>query len=123
MTKEDHIIFYDGECGLCQRSISLIAKWDKNQILFFAPLNGVTYKKYFKDASDMTTVMFFSGGILFAKSDAIIEVGSVLGGLKKSWILLKIIPRFIRDSLYDWVAGQRKKVSCVILVKDQRFLS
>ena len=119
----NHIVFYDGECGLCQRSISLISTWDNKHKLFFAPLNGVTYKKYFNENSDLTTVLYFSGNNLFTKSDAIIEIGRTLGGLKKSWILLKIIPRFIRDTVYQFIAGHRNKVSCIILTKDERFLN
>lgn len=117
----DKVIFYDGECGLCQRSIRVIMSWDKKHELLFAPLNGETYKSLFDKKSDMSTVVFFSGGELFAKSDALIEVLQVLGGFGKLAVILKIIPRFIRDTLYNFIAGQRKKVSCVILVKDERF--
>lgn len=123
MTQFTNIVFYDGECGLCQRSISLISKWDKNHMLNFAPLNGITFKKYFSETSDMKTVVFFSEGKLYTKSDAIIAIGKTLGGLKKSWIVLKFIPRLIRDAVYSFIAGHRNKVSCVILNKDKRFLN
>lgn len=122
MTTAEKIVFYDGECGLCQRSIAIIFLWDKHKTLFFAPLNGETYQGHFHEASDMTTVVFFDGGKLFTKSDAIIEIGRALGGWKKSLFFLKIIPRFIRDLVYGLIASHRKKVSCIILIQDERFL-
>ena len=117
------IIFYDGECGLCQRSIALLSRWDLKKNLSFAPLNGEVYKKKFKDVSNMSTVVYYDHGRFFTKSDAIIEAGKAIGGIKSWLVLLKIIPRFIRDAIYDFIAVNRKKVSCIILKKDERFLN
>ncbi len=123
MKGDQKIVFYDGECGLCQRSISLISKWDKKHVLSFAPLNGEVYKKHFSDTSDMTTVVFFVRGKLFTKSDAIIEIGRTLSGWTKLFLLMKVIPKFIRDAVYNFIASHRKKVSCIILTRDERFLN
>lgn len=116
------IIFYDGDCGLCQRSVSFIHSLDSEKKLAFAPLNGETYQALSLPKSDMTTVMFYSQGKLFFKSEAIIQVGWFLGGWKRVFILAKIIPRSLRDLVYDFIAKHRKKVSCIILPRDQRFL-
>lgn len=118
----ERIVFYDGECGLCQRSISMLYHLDSNKILRFAPLNGETYKKYFNDVSDMTTIVFFNKGKLSIRSSAVIEILYALGGWKKLAIILKIFPTFIRDSIYLFIARHRKKVSCIILKRDERFL-
>ena len=119
----EKIIFYDGDCGLCQRSIYFISYWDRNHVLLFAPLNGVTYKRLIKEPSNMTTVVFFMEDKLYTKSEAIIKIGWILSGWSRLLILLKIIPRFIRDAIYNIVANNRKKVSCIILTKDERFLN
>lgn len=118
----DKIVFYDGECGLCQRSVSFLAKIDSRHELVFAPLNGETYRKYFKGSSDLATVVFYKEGKIFVKSNAVIEVCSSLGGIKKLAVIFKIIPLSLRDKLYDLIAEYRRKVSCIILVKDERFL-
>jgi predicted DCC family thiol-disulfide oxidoreductase YuxK len=116
------IVFYDGDCGLCQRSISLLASLDTKAVLGFAPLNGPTYKTFFKDTeANMQTVLFYHNGVVFERSDAVIEAIACLGGWKKSVVLLKIIPRFIRDAFYKFISNHRRKVSCIILLKDQRF--
>jgi predicted DCC family thiol-disulfide oxidoreductase YuxK len=95
--------------------------WDKEHKLLFAPLNGETFVSLLNRRSAMDTVMFYSGGKMFVKSDAMIEVLRMLGGFGKLAILLKGIPLFIRNWAYDFIAGQRRNVSCVILVKDERF--
>lgn len=118
----ERIVFYDGDCGLCQRAISMLVELDSNKILHFAPLNGETYKKYFKDVSDMTTIVFYNNGKLFIRSDAAIEIMFVLDGWKKLVVVFKIFPLFIRDRIYLFIAKHRKKVSCIILHRDERFL-
>lgn len=118
----DKIVFYDGECGLCQRSVSLMARIDSKKELIFAPLNGETYKQFFKDSSDLKTVVFYNRKQIYLKSEAIIEVCKSLGGIKKLAVLLRILPLKLRDKIYDLIADQRKKVSCVILPIDERFL-
>ena len=70
----------------------------------------------------MSTVIFLSKGKLYTQSDAIIELGTILGGVVAALVLLKIIPRFIRDAIYRIIASNRNKVSCVILPRDERFL-
>ena len=123
MQAHEHIVFYDGECGLCQRSVAFILKWDRFKLLSFAPLNGVTYRTLFTEPSDMSTVVFYSFGRLFTKSEAIIEIGRVLGGWAKLLLLLRLIPSVLRDAVYSFIASKRKKVSCIILIKDERFLN
>lgn len=54
----DKVVFYDGDCGLCQRSVAAIVKVDSKKELFFAPLNGVTYQSLIGGQSDMSTVVF-----------------------------------------------------------------
>ena len=119
----DKIVFYDGDCGLCQRSISFLAKIDKKKELIFAPLNGDTYNLYFQKSSNLSTVVFYHQQAISVKSEAIIEVFKSLGGLKKMALLLRIFPLKFRDMIYDLIADRRKNVLCIILKKDERFLS
>ncbi len=118
----DKIVFYDGECGLCQRSVSFISKIDSKKQLLFAPLNGETYNKIFKISSNLSTVLYYCDQKKSIKSEAIIEVFRSLGGLKKVAVMLRIFPLKFRDMIYDLIADRRKNVSCIIFIKDERFL-
>lgn len=121
-SQEAAILFYDGECGLCQRSVYFLYKIDTQKKLNYAPLNGLTYKSYHFNESPMDTVVFFNEGKIYEKSQAIIETGSYLGGWKKLILLLYLVPESLRDWAYEIIANNRKKVSCIILAKDSRFL-
>ncbi len=118
----DKVVFFDGECGLCQRSVRALVYLDSKKELFFAPLNGETYRSVVGGMSDLSTIVFFSHQRLYYKSDAVIEIGKRLGGFKFFFVLFRIIPRALRDIFYDIVARNRKKVSCIILPRDERFL-
>ena len=122
MSELNNIVFYDGECGLCQRSIRLLSNWNSKKDLLFAPLNGSTYKTLYSTPSELNTLVYYHDGHSYIKSEAFIRISQTLRGLKKAFTILRIIPTFIRDYCYDIIASERRKVSYVILVKDQRFL-
>ena len=44
-----HLVFYDGDCGLCDRIVQFLLKEDKQQRFVFAPLQGETASKYLKN--------------------------------------------------------------------------
>jgi predicted DCC family thiol-disulfide oxidoreductase YuxK len=77
----------------------------------------------------MKSFVFIDDNIAYTQSTAAIKVCKYLGGL---WPLTKIflvVPKFIRDGLYNWIAKNRykwfgKKESCMIPTPDvrQRFL-
>jgi predicted DCC family thiol-disulfide oxidoreductase YuxK len=40
-----HLVFYDGECGLCDKVVQWLLKCDKEKIFAFAPLQGKTAQR------------------------------------------------------------------------------
>ncbi len=118
------IIFYDGDCGLCQRSISFLSHADKTKKLLFAPLNGVTYKLYFKkDLKVLSSVIVYSNEKIYEKSSAVFELCKLLPGVYQLLLVFKLIPPFILDKVYDQIAARRSRVSCVLFSRDERFLN
>lgn len=116
------IVFYDGDCGLCQRSIAWLYQADKKHRLLFAPLNGATYKTIYSQPAQMDTVRVFSKGVTWEKSRAFLELGPLLGGFYYGLVVFRLIPAFVRDAVYDEIAKRRKAFSCLYLPKDERFL-
>jgi predicted DCC family thiol-disulfide oxidoreductase YuxK len=131
------IVFFDGVCNLCQGSIRYLIKNDKKGVLKFASLQG-DYAKDFIDQKDfvdqteihsMQSIMFFDGKNLYKKSTAVLKLSSLIGGWHKLLLLGYIIPRFLRDGLYNIVAKNRyrwfgKKDQCMLPSKEleNRFL-
>jgi predicted DCC family thiol-disulfide oxidoreductase YuxK len=125
MEKKINIVFYDGDCGLCQRSISFLARADKNRLLFFAPINGKTYLSlYYSRDHSLSTLRFYNEGITYEKSEAILRLSKLLGSWYKMLsMLLFLFPRSLRDKAYVFVANNRNKIKCTLIIKDDRFLN
>jgi predicted DCC family thiol-disulfide oxidoreductase YuxK len=109
--KQNNIVFFDGICSLCNAFVDFLIKEDKSDVLMLASLQGETAAAHIKnlDPLHLKTVVFMKGEKLFTKSDAVIEVFRSMGGFWKLTAIFKIIPRFLRDRLYDFVSKNRIK--------------
>ncbi len=118
-----NIILFDGVCNLCNWSVNFIIKHDINNRFKFTPQQSKIGKKILLakgfNPLDSSTIVLVAGDKLFTKSDAIIEIGKQLSGWPKTVIILKIVPKLIRDYAYSIIAKYRynifgKKQVCMI---------
>jgi predicted DCC family thiol-disulfide oxidoreductase YuxK len=105
------IIFFDGVCNLCNSTLNFIIRRDKKKIFRFAALQSesakiILQKSEFKNEQLDTIVLLF-GNQVFIRSDAVIEIFRLLGFPLNLFALAKIIPRKIRDSIYDFISSHR----------------
>ena len=110
--KPNSIVFYDGLCGLCDKSVQFLLSIDTKHRLLFSPLQGETAKKKLTTTQRHTldSIIFYHNGVSLNKSTAILTILKVIGG---TWGLLYgfiIMPRFIRDLVYDCVANNRYRL-------------
>lgn len=107
------IIFYDGECGLCNKSIQFVMRHDRDQVFYYAPLQGDTAEraqlKPEGDPEAWSVVLVDEKGV-HRRSTAALRIASKLGGFWSLLALFLIVPRFIRDAVYGWVARNRYRV-------------
>ena len=115
------IVFYDGECALCNRTISFLIKVDRSQKLKFAPLEGVTAKllKINEFADGEASVVFYNKEKVHYKSTAILNIIQELPFPWNLFYVLKIVPPFIRDYCYKVIGKNRynwfgKAKSCIM---------
>lgn len=109
-------LFYDGHCGLCHRAVKFVLRHDPEGAAFrFAPLQGPTFQAAVPTAQraalpDSMAVRTLDGRLLL-KSEAWLHIMRRLGGI---WKLIgsvcSIVPRFIRDWGYDFVAAVRFRI-------------
>ena len=126
-----NIVFYDGDCGFCNRTIQFILKFERKSELFFAPIQSDFALDFFKQNNapkpDLSTFYFYSNYLLLTKSTAAL---AILPFLKFPFLILniaRIIPICQRDKMYDFIAKRRKKISsefCVVPseIQKNRFL-
>ena len=119
LTMNNSIVYFDGVCGLCNRTVDFLLKIDVDNKLLFAPLQGATAQKkiHMLPGQNFNTIIFQHNDKLYYRSNAIITILKTVGGFWKITLLLKIIPLFIRDYFYKLIAGNRykwfgKKESC-----------
>lgn len=106
------IIFFDGVCGLCNGFVDVVMKLDRTQQFLFSPLQGETAKKLLskQQTEDLDSVVLYDNGKIHTKSDAVLEIFNKLGGVLQLWMFTKIIPKNLRDHVYDLAAEQRYKI-------------
>lgn len=107
-----NIVFYDGVCGLCDRTVQFVLKRDSAEKLFFAPLQGETAKRRSDLPADLRSIVFVKNfgtaqERIYFRSDAMLRILDQLGGFWRVLSWLRIIPRPLRDVTYNVVARRR----------------
>ena len=110
------ILLYDGVCGFCNQSVRTILKHDTRGTMRFAPLQsslGAAIKAGHQLAEvDSLILVDRSTGAerVFIRSDAALQVANYLGGWWKLLAVFSIVPRPLRDVLYDVFARYRYRL-------------
>lgn len=110
---ELNLIFYDGTCGLCDRAVQNLLKMDGAGKLHFVMLQEPTAKAFLSskniDVEAMESFVYSRKGQLFQKSNAALEVFKDVSFWGKLTYPLMLIPKFIRDGIYNYIAKNRYK--------------
>jgi predicted DCC family thiol-disulfide oxidoreductase YuxK len=126
------ILFYDGDCGFCNKSVQFVLQNDASKSIHFAALQSTFAQRFFKnrgiDQPDLSTLYFYHNGKFSSRSTGVLYLVSFL---KFRFQLLRLgwlIPRFARDAMYNFVAKRRKKLAkgfCAMPLPEERtrFLS
>jgi predicted DCC family thiol-disulfide oxidoreductase YuxK len=117
-----YVVLFDGVCNLCNSSINWIIDHDKKNLFRFAALQsdfgaGMVQKHQVKGAMD--SVVLLENDKIFFRSSAALRILKHIGGIYSLAYGLIIIPRVIRDFVYDLIARNRyrwfgKQDSCRI---------
>ncbi len=107
---EQTIVFFDGQCVLCNRFVDFLIRHDKKNNFKFASLQGTAAKNILPSEylSNVDSVVFKNKqNQIFIKSQAVVNILISLNGLWGVSKLLRIIPIFIMDFIYDLIAKNR----------------
>ena len=117
----DHpVLLYDGVCGLCNRVVQFTLRHDHRDVFRFAALQSELAERVLarhgEAASDLNSVYVVlgirdAGEQLLARSEAVIYLFRTLGGGWKALAAIYgLLPRRVRDLLYNMVARNRYRV-------------
>lgn len=118
------IILFDGVCNLCDSSILFIIKHDKKDIFRFVALQseiGMEITKYIGvDTSKIDSILLYEpGNAYYYKAQAALKIAKELGGIYTVISWFGALPKFLTNSVYDYIAKNRykwygKKDACMI---------
>jgi len=119
----DPILLFDGVCNLCNGFVKEVITRDQKGVIRYASLQSEAGQQLLAniglDNFSMDTVILVEGKKFYTKSDVALRIFRHLGGGWSYLYYLSIIPKFIRDSIYDLIARNRyrwfgKKDTCML---------
>jgi len=123
MLSKQAILFYDGDCALCNRVVTFILNHEKDSKILFSALDTLAANELLSTLHSYNrgedTVYFFDGNQLYSKSTAVLKLLPFLKGylfvLRLGWLF----PKGLRDKMYDEVAKRRKRIfkECIVDVR------
>lgn len=123
LPKDKKIILFDGVCNLCNTSIVFVIKHDPKDLFRYAPLQSDIGKalitKHHIDTTQVDSIMLVDQEKAYTKSSAALRIARHLSGGYSFLAIFLIIPAFLRNVVYDYIAHNRykwygKKESCMI---------
>lgn len=126
------IILFDGICNFCNSSVQFIIKRDPTGYFKFASLQseiGQQLLKQYRVSKQIDSLIVIEKEKVYIKSSAALQISKKLSGFWKCFTILRVLPPFFRDFLYDLVAKNRynwfgKRESCMLPTEEmkKRFL-
>jgi predicted DCC family thiol-disulfide oxidoreductase YuxK len=124
------LVVFDGVCVLCSRFARFILKRDRDFAFRLttaqSPLGQALFRHYGLDAQEFQTNLVLADGAVHAKLDTVAIVGERLGGPWRVLWLLRLLPRFLADWVYDRIARNRyalfgRTERCMIPLPEWRY--
>lgn len=107
------ILLFDGYCNLCHSSVQFVLKHEKKSELYFTSLQspvGLEILTYYKiDSSKIDSLVLIEKNKAYTKSTAALKLGKYLKGIYSLSSIFMIVPLFIRNWVYDFIAKNRYK--------------
>jgi len=121
MRTDSPVILFDGVCNLCNQTVQLILKYERNPILKFATLQSDTGKELIKKYNEgmiTDSVILIENGKLYQQSTAALHIAKRLNFFRFFYFLI-VLPTWMRDPLYRYIARNRykwfgKRMNCMV---------
>jgi predicted DCC family thiol-disulfide oxidoreductase YuxK len=124
------ILIFDGECGFCNRSVQFFLKRERKSAkkINFTSLQseaGILLREYFEIGPETQSLIFIRDHSAYVKSCAALRLTWYMRGLWPLLLLFLIIPPFLRNMVYDFVAKRRMKwfgriEHCTLLTTEEK---
>jgi predicted DCC family thiol-disulfide oxidoreductase YuxK len=127
------VVLFDGVCNLCSASVRFIVEHDREAYFKFASLQSDVGARLLAEhglpppeaGRDPTSVVLLENGRAYERSTAALRIARHLRGVwKLAWGFI-VVPRFVRDAAYDFIAKHRyrwfgKQDTCMVPTPELR---
>ena len=118
-------MLFDGVCNLCNGAVRFILARDPAARFQFASLQSEAARRLLGENAPEETIVLREGGKIYSQSTAALRIAREL---RFPWPLLYafiVVPRPLRDAIYDWVARHRyqwfgKREVCMVPMPEVR---
>jgi predicted DCC family thiol-disulfide oxidoreductase YuxK len=123
------LIVFDGVCVLCSGFVRMVVRLDRQSRFRFAtaqsPFGEALFRKHGLRTDSYETNLVLIDGVAFTRLDSFVAVMAELGWPWRAAKALLLLPRPLRDWLYDRIAKNRyalfgRKDSCDIPSAEMR---
>ncbi|HEX2607568.1 MAG TPA: thiol-disulfide oxidoreductase DCC family protein [Flavisolibacter sp.] len=123
------IILFDGVCNFCNGSVNFLIRQDKKKHLRFAALQSAIGQNLLEvfhlSTKEFNSFVLIDQGKIYTASSAGLRVYHYLPWYWQWTQLFRIVPKFLRDGIYYWIARNRykwfgKKDQCMVPDRDVR---
>ncbi|WP_415328790.1 thiol-disulfide oxidoreductase DCC family protein [Chryseobacterium sp. MMS23-Vi53] len=127
--QEKHIVFFDGDCGVCNFWVQWILERDKKDQFMFASLQSDFGQKFLSERGLETNVfntmyLWKPHQYYLIKSQAVLKIANILGGIYKVGSLFgKLMFPAVSNKVYDLISRNRMKLAnqkCYLPTPHQR---
>ena len=107
------IILYDGECNFCNKWVSFAKSKLQKIDISFVPFNSIEGMKIIEEfqIKNQNSVAYIHDDIVFFKSRAVLKICKKLQFPYNYLGITKILPTFLLDIAYDFIAKRRLKLT------------
>jgi len=123
---DEAILFYDGTCKLCSRSVNFVLRHEKQAVLHFASLDSDCAQQHLPAEGLPDSLVLLHKGKLYIESDAAFLLASYLKLPYRLLRLFRIFPNFLANPVYRIIARNRYRWfgretgSCIVPTEGQR---
>jgi predicted DCC family thiol-disulfide oxidoreductase YuxK len=123
------LILFDGVCNFCNGAVNFVIKHDKKKQFRFAPLQSEAGQRALAQhqlsQEEFRSFVLIENGHVYQKSTATLRVLKYFPWYWQELQIFRIIPAFLRDAIYDFIARNRykwfgRKESCMIPTDEVR---
>lgn len=126
---QSRVVLFDGDCTLCNSSVQFVIRHDKEAHFRFAALGSpvavALLEGHALPGKELDSVVYLRQGKAYTRSSAALYIANDLGGMWSLMSVFLLVPRPLRDLVYDVIAKYRyrwfgKQDSCMLPTAELR---